>query len=178
MSFGRIREVSSRPLMAFSSAPEYDPRQTAALQHPFVGFGFPLTLEATGSDLHRACLTRLCSVSRLFQPPDGLFLPRPSGFVSRRWRPWDSPLQRFVPLTQPARPFGPPSPPGVASGRTCTMAATAFDSVSRTENRTHPKSPRNREVCRRRQHFGIRGRPGPRRTQRTSASLTALRAHR
>jgi hypothetical protein len=53
-----------------------------------MGFWDPSTLAALGSDLHRVCLTRLCCAFRLSQPLDALFLPVPSGFVSRRWRPW------------------------------------------------------------------------------------------
>jgi hypothetical protein len=124
MSFVQIRNVSERPLVALGSASEYGPRRTAALQHPLMGSSFPSALEASGSDQHRVCLARLCSASRLSQPPDGLFLPSPSGFVSRRWHPWDSPLQRFGPLTRPTKPLGPPSPLDVAHDRACMTVAT------------------------------------------------------
>jgi hypothetical protein len=79
-----------------------------------MGFVGPSTLEAMGSDPHRVCLTRLCCVFRLSQPPDALFLPEPSGFVSRRWRPWASALQRFAPPWQPTPPLGRSAPRDVA----------------------------------------------------------------
>ena len=37
----------------------------------------PTTLAEAGSDLHRACLTRLCCAFRLSQPLDALFRPQP-----------------------------------------------------------------------------------------------------
>jgi hypothetical protein len=45
--------------------------------HTLLGFFAPTALQVTGSDRHRACLTRLCCVSRLSQPPDASFPPRP-----------------------------------------------------------------------------------------------------
>jgi hypothetical protein len=43
----------------------------------FHGVCHPSTLEETSSDLHRACLARLCCAFRLSQPPDASFRPQP-----------------------------------------------------------------------------------------------------
>jgi hypothetical protein len=105
--------------MGLGSASEYDPRQTAVEQHPLLRFFDPSTHLATGSDLHRVCLARLRYAFRLSQPPGVLFLPWPSGFVSRRWRPWASPFRGLLlsrsqqdlsvrlPLLALSRPDGP-----------------------------------------------------------------------
>jgi hypothetical protein len=124
LSFGRAREAPSHPLMDFHSAPEFVPRLTATTQHalqairaavqlPLMRFGVPPTYEAPGSDQHQVYLTWLCYAYRLFQPLDVSFLPEPPGLVSCRLRPWDSTLQRFVPLTKPVEPFSLPAPHGV-----------------------------------------------------------------
>jgi hypothetical protein len=100
-----------------------------------MGFCCPSTLEATGSDPHRVCLSRLCCAFRLSQPPDALFLPQPSGFVSRRWRPWAFALQRFAPPPRPASPLGGSSPPGVAR----TSARLGYpDDIGRSPGCGHP----------------------------------------
>jgi hypothetical protein len=163
--------------MALGSASEYDPRRTAALQHPLMGFCFPSTLEASGSDLHRVCLARLCSAFRLSQPPDGLLLPRPSGFISRRWRPWDLPLQRFVPPTQPTKPLDPSSPLDVACDRACLTVATEPTRSPESEPVRPWVAPKT-DVLRRTEHVGTEWRLGPRCSQRPATDLAALRRHR
>jgi hypothetical protein len=45
------------------------------LERPFHGVPCPSALAAMGSDLHRACLTRLCCAFRLSQPLDALIPP-------------------------------------------------------------------------------------------------------
>jgi hypothetical protein len=70
-------------------------------------------MEATGSDLHRACLTRLCCASRLSQPLDASFLPRPFQPCFMLVAPMGFTLQRFGPPAKPTWPSGLPSPPGV-----------------------------------------------------------------
>jgi hypothetical protein len=54
-----------------------------------------MTLEATGSDQHRVCLTRLCCAFRLSQPRDALFLPQPFWLCFTPVTPSGFPLQRF-----------------------------------------------------------------------------------
>lgn len=44
---------------------------------PLLRFLAPTALEVAGSDLHRACLTRLCCAFRLPRPPDASFPPLP-----------------------------------------------------------------------------------------------------
>jgi len=44
----------------------------------FHGVLHPTTLTEAGSDLHRVCLTRLCSASRFSQPLDALLRPQPA----------------------------------------------------------------------------------------------------
>ena len=56
-----------------------------------------MTLEATGSDPHQACLTWLCCAYRLFQPLDALFLPKPVRPCFVPVTPMGFPLQRFSP---------------------------------------------------------------------------------
>jgi len=65
-------------------------------ERPFLGF-VPYDVSNTGSDLHRAFLTRLCCVFRLSQPLDALIPPAPlrlcfmsypsMGFGSQRFPP-------------------------------------------------------------------------------------------
>jgi hypothetical protein len=43
----------------------------------FHGVRYPTTLAEAGSDLHRACLARLCCAFRFSQPLDALFRPQP-----------------------------------------------------------------------------------------------------
>jgi hypothetical protein len=64
---------------------------------PFREVSFPSTSSSVSSDLHRVCLTRLCSVFRFSQPLDVLFRLRRLGLVSCRIRPWDCGSQRFPP---------------------------------------------------------------------------------
>jgi hypothetical protein len=55
-------------------------RVTEATRHrglTLLGFFAPTAHEVAGSDLHRACLTRLCCVFRLPRPPDAFFPPSP-----------------------------------------------------------------------------------------------------
>jgi hypothetical protein len=115
MSVGQARNALSRPLMDLSSAPEYDPYRTAAVQPPLLRFSGPSTHEATGSDLRRVCLTRLCYAFRLSQPLDVFFLPQPLRLCFAPVAPLGFALQRFAPLTWPADPLGLPAPPGVVS---------------------------------------------------------------
>lgn len=67
------------------------PREAASLMR----FLSPLTLEASGSDQHQACLTRLCSAYRLSQPPGALLLPTPSRLCFTSVAPLGFFLQRF-----------------------------------------------------------------------------------
>jgi hypothetical protein len=67
-------------------------------------FRAPSAHQATGSDLHRDCLTRLCCAYRLSQPPDALFLPRPFQLCFTLVAPLGFALQRFVPPAKPAWP--------------------------------------------------------------------------
>lgn len=78
-----------------------------------MGFLAPTAHEAAGSDLHRACLTRLRYASRLSQPPGVFFLPLPS-------RPC------FMPVTLLG--FGPPevSPPHPPRARLRVSPLLAF----------------------------------------------------
>jgi hypothetical protein len=78
-----------------------------------MGFGRPSTHEATGSDLHRICLTRLCCTYRLSRPPGALFPPTPFRPCFMPVTPLGFALQRFPPPAQPVRPLGRPAPPGV-----------------------------------------------------------------
>lgn len=91
-------------------ASEFDPRRTASQRLALMGFASPSAHAVTGSDLHRACLTRLRCVSRLSQPPDAFFLPRPSSLVSccnaHGIRPSEG-----SPSSTPESPLGAPAPP-------------------------------------------------------------------
>jgi hypothetical protein len=84
---------------------------------PLMGFSAPPAFEATGSDLHRVCLTRLCCASRFSQPPGALFLPRPfrlcfAPVTLMGFRPAE-----VSPSTPPGPPLGGPAPPDVLVGR-------------------------------------------------------------
>jgi hypothetical protein len=50
-------------------------RRDAAPDTTLLGFLAPTAHEVTGSDLHRVCLTRLCSAFRLSRPLDALLPP-------------------------------------------------------------------------------------------------------
>jgi hypothetical protein len=54
-----------------------EPKLRVVVDSPLLGFIAPTAHEVVGSDLHRACLARLCCVSRLPRPPDALFPPSP-----------------------------------------------------------------------------------------------------
>jgi hypothetical protein len=80
---------------------------------PLMRFGAPSALQATGSDLHRVCLTRLCCAYKLSQPLDALLLPRPFWPCFMPVAPLGFALQRFVPPAEPTWPSDQSSPPGV-----------------------------------------------------------------
>lgn len=67
------------------------PREAASLMR----FLSPLAHRVSGSDQHRACLTRLCSTSRLSQPPGALLLPTPVRLCFTSVAPVGFLLQRF-----------------------------------------------------------------------------------
>lgn len=92
-----MREAPYRPLMDLSSTAEYDLHGLLQSSPP-PEVCSPSTHEASGSDLRRACLTRLCSAFRLFQPPDALLLPGPSRLCFTPVTPMGFALQRFSPL--------------------------------------------------------------------------------
>jgi hypothetical protein len=62
-----------------------------------LGFSIPTAYEVAGSDLHRACLTRLCCVFGLSQPLDALFLPEPFRLCFAPITLLGFPLQRIPP---------------------------------------------------------------------------------
>jgi len=80
---------------------------------PLMRFRAPSAHRATGSDLHRGCLARLCCAFRLSQPPDALFLPRPFQLCFTLVAPLGFALQRFVPPAKPTWSSDQTSPPGV-----------------------------------------------------------------
>jgi hypothetical protein len=86
-------------------------------QQPLLRFLAPLTLEATGSDQHRACLTRLCSAYRLSQPLDALLLPKPVRLCFAPVTPLGFLPSEVFPPTWPTEPSGLPSLLDVAVGR-------------------------------------------------------------
>jgi len=93
------RRAKHRVVLSWTSAPLQSMTCTDCCRAaPLLRFDPPSTLEASGSDLHRVCLTRLCSVSRLLQPPDALLLPGPSRLCFAPVTPMGFTLQRFSPL--------------------------------------------------------------------------------
>jgi hypothetical protein len=76
----------------------------------------PLTLEATGSDPHRACLTRLCSACRLSQPLDALLLPKPVRLCFAPVTPLGFIPSEVFPPTRLTEPSGLPALRDVAVG--------------------------------------------------------------
>jgi hypothetical protein len=113
----RMCETPSHPLMDLGSTPKYDPRRTTAETATPREVFPPLTLEATGSDQHRACLTRLCSACRFSQPLDALLLPKPFRLCFAPVTPVGFVPSEVFPPTRPTGPFGLPSLPDVAVGR-------------------------------------------------------------
>ena len=71
----------------------------ALTDRPLLRFVGPTTLEATGSDLHQACLARLCSAFRFSQPPGALLLPKPFRLCFTPVTSLGFSLQRFDPPT-------------------------------------------------------------------------------
>jgi hypothetical protein len=114
------------PLLSFSPAPRTSTMEPLLAEPPLMGFLAPTAHEAGGSDLHRACLTRLCCASGLSRALDALFLPLPSrlcftplalmGFLSPEVFPPPRPerLSALLPLMMfcsgplPRRGFGGP----------------------------------------------------------------------
>jgi hypothetical protein len=98
----------------------------------------PSTLEEAGSDLHRACLARLCCASRFSQPLDALFRPQPFPPCFMRITPLSFHFQRLsLPgsedhLTAPF-PFVPfaATPPSPASRKLRSHAAASRIFASR-----------------------------------------------
>jgi hypothetical protein len=113
----RMCETPSHPLMDLGSTPKYDPRRIAAETAAPREVSPPLTLQATGSDQHRACLTRLCSAYRLSQPLDALLLPKPFRLCFAPVTPLGFFPSEVFPPTLPTEPLGLPSLPDVAVGR-------------------------------------------------------------
>ena len=62
---------------------------------PFRGVWRPTAFSEAGSDLHRVCLTRLCSAFRLSQPLDALLRPQPFRPCFMPVTPLGFDLQRF-----------------------------------------------------------------------------------
>jgi hypothetical protein len=72
-----VLDTPSHPLVNFAPLQSLTHGEPSREATPLMRFGPPLALAEAGSDQHRACLTRLCSASRLSQPLDALLLPRP-----------------------------------------------------------------------------------------------------
>ena len=68
---------------------------TLSIRTAFHGVSYPSTFKETGSDLHRAYLTRLCCASRFSQPPDALFRLHPFPPCFMRITPLGFRFQRF-----------------------------------------------------------------------------------
>jgi hypothetical protein len=138
MPFGAVRNAPYRPLVGLGSASEYDPKQAADEQHPLMRSGCPSTHEATGSDPHRVCLTRLCCAFRLSQPPDASFLPRPARLCFTPVAPLGFSLQRFAPLTSPPEPLGLTAPPDVVPTKPAETRSLAWTMVAHGRMRNGP----------------------------------------
>jgi hypothetical protein len=78
-----------------------------------VGFVAPTACEDTGSDLHRAYLTRLCSAYGLSQPLDALLLPNPARLCFTPVTLMGFALQRLSPLASRPCLSTPSAPPDV-----------------------------------------------------------------
>jgi hypothetical protein len=107
---GSARDVAHSESDARSKRPLGTHRLLERTLAAFHGVLHPTTLTEAGSDLHRVCLTRLCSAYRLSQPLDALlrlrlfrpcFMPvAPMGFHFQRLSPPGSGL-RFSPQPSP-----------------------------------------------------------------------------
>jgi len=126
LSADRVHAAPSRPSLDLGSAPEYDPRGPLPKQLPLLRFVPPTTLEARGSDQHRACLTRLCDAYRLLPPPGVSFLPRPSRLCFTPVTPLGFPLQRFAPLARPVRTLERPAPHDVVRPNSTVVESLRF----------------------------------------------------
>jgi hypothetical protein len=81
-----------------------------------VGFFAPTAYEDTGSDLHRAYLTRLCSAFGLSQPLDAFLLPNPFRLCFTPVTLLGFALQRLSPLASRPCLSAPSAPPDVLVG--------------------------------------------------------------
>jgi hypothetical protein len=90
-----VLDTPSHPLVNFAPLQSLTHGEPSREATPLMRFGSPLTLAASGSDQHRACLTRLCSAFRLSQPLDALLLPLPFRLCFTPVAPMGFSLQRF-----------------------------------------------------------------------------------
>jgi hypothetical protein len=101
----------------------------------FHGVCRPSTFEEAGSDQHRACLTRLCSASRLSQPLDALLHPQPFSPCFMRVTPLGFCFQRVslsgseenLTAPMPSMPFLAASPKPASCSRLHTAAAPRIE---------------------------------------------------
>jgi hypothetical protein len=135
---------------------------TLSIRTAFHGVSYPSTFEETGSDLHRACLTRLCCASRLSQPLDALF----------RLPPFPPCFMRITPLGFRFQRFSLPGSRSVLTEPLPLMLLPAKNSHRRTDANVkapqlqgfeHPESPYRQARC------------YPKNADRSSPSLTPLR---
>ena len=122
-------------------------KQYTTSRAAFHGVLHPTTLEETGSDQHRAYLSRLCCAFRLSQPLDALLHPQPSPPCFMRVTPLGLNFQRF-------------SLPGSGDHLTMTSCPHAVfrhtardrqagisDMAPRLQGLAHPGSPYRQARC-------------------------------
>jgi hypothetical protein len=77
-------------------------RRMASRPRPLPWGSFPYSAINTGSPLDPGLPHPVRSDHEVLHPHAGFLLPAPCGFVSPRWRPWDSALQGFsLPRSRP-----------------------------------------------------------------------------
>jgi len=142
----------------------HDRKRSTSPRTAFHGVPYPTTLEEMGSDLCRACLTRLCSASRLSQPLDALLHPKPSPPCFMRTTPLGFCFQRVsLPGSQDSLTASHSFMLFLVDPRARRQAGRAHITTPQLQGFSHPGSPYRQPRC------------YPTDTDRSSPSLAPLR---
>jgi hypothetical protein len=110
-----------------------------------MGFPAPTTHQATGSDQHRDCRSRLCNALRLSQPLDALLHPLPLRPCFGPVAPMGFRPSEVSPPRLSGAPLGDPAPPDVVVGASVTGRCPS--PLRSLQSLRHPVSFRGRSTA-------------------------------